>query len=179
MRHHFWVQHASIQHRSCGNSATAASAPTQLSVTQHLPAAKHDAAVQSCCRASPMLRKPQLPLTQTQIRHHFWAQRASIQPRSSGNSAAAAPAPTLLSVTQHLPASSTMIHRQVPAKCPIRCKRPMYPRNRCATISGRNVRRYSLAQAVIQRPRHQHSRCSLRHSNGLHPSTMPQRKAAA
>ena len=55
----------------------------------------------------------------------------------------------------------------------------MYPRNRYATISGRNMRRYSIAHGVIQRPQHQHSRSSLRHSNGQHPSMMPQHKAAA
>ena len=62
----------------------------------------------------------------------------------------------------------------------LRCfMHPICPRNRCATISGRNVRRCSIPQAVIQRPRHQHPRSSLRHSNGLHPSTMIRRLAAA
>ena len=56
---------------------------------------------------------------------------------------------------------------------------PSCPRYRCATISGRNMRRCSIAHAMIQRPRHQHSRCSLRHSICLHPSMIPQRKAAA
>ena len=103
MRHHFCAARPSVQHRSRGNSAVATQAPTLLSVTQHLPASDHDAATQSCCFASPMLRAPQL--LPEQIRHHFWAQRAPIQHRSSGNSAAAPPAPTQLSATQHLPAS--------------------------------------------------------------------------
>ena len=33
---------------------------------------------------------------------------------------------------------------------------PICPRNTCAIISGRNVRRYSIAQAAFQRLRHQH-----------------------
>ena len=74
-----------------------------LPATQHLPASKHGAAIQSCCRASPMLRTPQLP--PKQIRRHFWAQRVSTKRRSSGNSAAAAPAPTQLSATQQWPTS--------------------------------------------------------------------------
>jgi DNA-binding cell septation regulator SpoVG len=74
---------------------------------------------------------------------------------------------------------SMMPQRKAAAGC-LRCfKHPSCPRNRCATISALIVRRYSIAHAVIQRLRHQHPRCSLRHSNGLHPSMMPQRKAAA
>ena len=64
---------------------------------------------------------------------------------------------------------SMVLKRQAAAGC-LRCfKRPICPRNRCATISAHNVRRYSIAHAVIQRQRHQHPRCSLRHSVCLHP----------
>ena len=68
-----------------------------------LPASEHDDTEQSCCFASPMLQTPQLPPKQT--RRHFWAHHVPVQHRSSGNSASAAPAPTLLSATQRLLAS--------------------------------------------------------------------------
>ena len=103
MRRHFCAARPSIQHRSSGNSAAAAPAFTLLSATQQWPTSKHDAASPSSCLVSPMLHASKLHAKQ--IRHHFWAQRAPIQHRSSGNSAAAASAPTLLSATQHLPAS--------------------------------------------------------------------------
>ena len=90
MRHHFRAVRPSIQHRSSGNSAAAAAAPKLLSATQHLPASKHDAASPSICLLPPMLQASNL--SPKQMRHHFWAQRAPTQHRSSGNSAAAAPA---------------------------------------------------------------------------------------
>ena len=101
--HHFWAQHASMQRHPSGNSAAAAPAPTQLSATQHLPASQHDAASPSSCLVSSMLHTSNMP--PKQVRHHVWAQHAPMQRRSSGNSAVAAPAPTQLSATQHLPAS--------------------------------------------------------------------------
>ena len=88
------------------------------------------------------------------MHHHFWARHAPIQHRSRGKLATAAPTTKLLSATQHLPASSMVVDCQAPAKCPIRCKDPLCPRNRCTTISGRDMRRYSIAHSVIQRPRH-------------------------
>ena len=177
MRHHFWAQRAPIQHRSRGNSATAAPAPTLLSATQHLPASDHDAAVQSCCGVSPMLHAPHLP--PKHMRHHFWAQRAPIPHRSRGNSAAAATAPTLLSATQRLPASD---HDAAAQSCcgvsPMLPARHLPPKQMhwifCADRPS-----ISIAHAAIQRPRHQHPYSSLRHSICLHPSTVPYGKAAA
>ena len=160
--HHFGAQRAPNQVRSRCNSAAAAPAPTLLSATQHLPASKHDAAVQSCCRASPMLRTPQLP--PKQIRHHFWALRVSIKRRSSGNSAAAAPAFTQPLRHSNGPHPSMMPQRKAAAYC-LRCfMHPICPRNRCATIFAPPAHRYSIAQAATLRPQHQHPRCSLRRS---------------
>ena len=75
-------------------SAPAAIAHTLLSATQHSRASEHDAAAQSCRLASPMLLVSHLP--PKQMCHHFCAVRPSIQHCSSGNSAAAAPAPMFL-----------------------------------------------------------------------------------
>ena len=101
-----------------------------------------------------MLHAPQLP--PEHMRYRFWAQRAPIQHRSSGISAAAAPAPTQLSATQHLPASDRDAAVQSCCGVPPMLHAPICPRNTCAIISGRNVRRYSIAQAAFQRLRHQH-----------------------
>ena len=131
----------------------------------------------SSCSVSPVLHTSLLPLKH--MRQHFWAQRASIQHPSSGNSAAAAPTPTLLSATKQWPASK---HDAASPSCCLvfpKLRAPHRPRNRCATISAPTAHRYSIPQAAIQRPRHQRSRCSLRQSNGLHPSMMPHRQAAA
>jgi len=62
------------------NRRSAATAPRQLSVTQHLPAPDADAAVQSSCWVSPMLHAPNLP--PKQMHHDFKAQCAPIQHRS-------------------------------------------------------------------------------------------------
>jgi hypothetical protein len=177
MRHHFCAPRPSIQHRSSGNSAAAAPAPTQLSATQHLPASKHDAATQSCCLVPQMLHASNIP--PGQMRHHsghnvrrYSIAQAAIQrprhqhPRSSLRH----------SICLHL---IMMPKCKAAAEC-LRCfMDPICPRNRCATIFAPPAHRYSIAQAAIQRPRHQHPRSSLRHSICLHPSTMPQRKAAA
>ena len=177
MCHHFWAQRVSIQHRSSGNSAVAAPAFTQLSATQHLPASKHDAAPPSSCLVSPMLHAPHLP--PKQMCHHFWAQRASMQHPSSGNSAAAAPTPKLLSATQHLPASD---HDDTPASSclashTLQAAQLAPKQMRWIFCAGRPS--MSIAHAVNQRPQHQHPRCSLRHSSREHPSMMPLRKAVA
>ena len=77
---HFWAQCVSIQYPPRCKSASAATAPRQLSVTQHLPASDGDAAVQSSCWVSPMLHAPNLP--PKQVHHDFKAQCAPIQHRS-------------------------------------------------------------------------------------------------
>ena len=76
---------------------------------QQWPTSKHDAATQSTCLASPMLHAPHLP--PKQMRHHFWAQCAPIQHRSRPNQRQQQ-LHTLLSATQHLPASD---HDDTPA----------------------------------------------------------------
>jgi hypothetical protein len=58
------------KHRSRGNSASAAPAPTLLSATQQWPTSKHDAATKSCCWMSPMLQASQLP--PKQVHRQFW-----------------------------------------------------------------------------------------------------------
>jgi hypothetical protein len=239
MRQYFMAQRASMQHRSSGNSAAAAPAATQLSATQHLPASKHDDTSPSSYWVFSMHHAPHLP--PKQMRQYFWAQRVSMQHRSSGNSTAAAPALTQLSATQHLPASKhddtspssywvfsmlhaprlppkqmhhyflaqrasiqhpqavmqrprhqhprsslrhsiclhlVMIPKRKAASWCLRCSMlHVCPRSRCANISGRSVRRCSIPKAVIQRPRHQQPRSSLRHSICLHPSMMIHRQA--
>jgi len=72
-----------------------------------------------------------------------------------------------------------MIRHKAPNKCPIRCKHPSCLRNRCATVSRRSMRRYSTAHTVNQRPRHQHTRRSLRHSVCLHLGAKSHRCHAA
>ena len=54
---------------------SAAPALTLLSATQHLPAPGHDAAQQNSCFRTPQLHP-------TQVRRHFWAQRAQVQRHS-------------------------------------------------------------------------------------------------
>ena len=159
MRRHIWAQRALMQRRSSGNSAAAAPAPTQLSATQHLPASKHDAASPSSCLVSPMLHTSNMP--PKQVRHHVWAQHAPMQRRSSGNSAVAAPAPTQLSATQHLPASG---HDGAP---PSSCS--VFHMLQASQLAPKQMRwifcasrpSTSIAHAVNERPRHQHSSCSL------------------
>ena len=102
MHHYFCAARPSIRHRSRQFSGRGTSTHTR-SLTQHLPTSKHDAATQSSCLVSAMLHAPTLP--PKQMRHHFCTAHPSIQHRSLGNSAVATQAPTLLSVTQHLPAS--------------------------------------------------------------------------
>jgi hypothetical protein len=81
-----------------------------LCVTQHFPASKqmpqpkapaYSVSDASCTQSAPETGAPS-----------FCARHAPIQHRSRGNSAAAAPTPKLLSVTQHLPASE---HDDTPA----------------------------------------------------------------
>ena len=177
MRHHFWAQRAPIPHRSRGNSATAATAPTLLSATQRLPASDHDAAAQSCCGVSPMLPARHLP--PKQMHWTFCAGRPSI---SIAHAAIQRP--------QHQHPRCSLRHSiclylimmpqcKAAAEC-LRCfQHPICPRNTCAAMSGRNARQYSIAHAAIQWPRQQHTRSSLRHSVCLHLIMMPQRKAAA
>ena len=134
MRHYFWAQHASIQHRSSGNSAAAAPAHTQLSAAQQLHASGHDDTSPSSCSVSHTLQASQL--APKQMRWIFCAGRPSIS---------IAQAAILRLRHQHTRSSLRhsscthlvmMIHRQAPAQCPIRCKHPNWPRNRCAGFSA-------------------------------------------
>jgi len=177
MRHLFCAQRASIQHRSRNDSAAAAPAPTLLSATQHLPASDHDDTPASSCLAPHTLQAPQL--APKQMRWIFCAGRPSISIAHAVNQR-----------PQHQHSRCSLRHSvcRHPSIMPLRkavalrlrsFMHPICPRNWCATISAPSAHRYSIAQAVIQRPRHQHSRSSLRHSVCQHPSMMPHRQAPA
>jgi len=166
----FLAASALVQHRSCCQSAAAAPALTQLSATQRLPAFEHDGVSPSSC--AKLL--PSVPYVTSTPPDPEIGASSFLAATSAG-----ATSPTLsMSRHQHHGAlcdtviaciHSMVLKRQAAAGC-LRCfKRPICPRNRCATISAHNVRRYSIAHAVIQRQRHQHPRCSLRHSVCLHP----------
>ena len=83
------------------------------------------------------------------MRHHFWAQHASIQYRSSGIQRPRHQHPRSSLRHSHGLHPSMMPQRKAAAGCPRSVMHPICPQYRCANISGRNVRRYSIAHAQI------------------------------
>ena len=177
VRHQSWARHASIQHRSSGNSAPAAPALTLLSATLQWPSSKHGAATKSCCWTSPMLQASQLP--PKQVRHYFWAHRASVQ-SSCVTWRRQLQCPRCFLREQHLPASG-------PDPAPLRCclmthtlQTHCLPPNRMHCNFWRNVRQYNIVHAATQRRQHQHPRDSLRATASCQQlPTIPHRCAMA
>ena len=156
-------------------SAPAAIAHTLLSVTQHSRASEHDAATQSCCLVPPKLHAFHLP--PIQVRHHFWAQHASIQYRSSGIQRPRHQRPRCSlrhSICQHRSIHNAKLLLNVSDAS----RAPAGPEIDAALFLGATY----LTGADTASPKRRFSVCGTSIRAALctqHPSTMPQRKAAA
>ena len=133
-----------------------------------MPALEHEPSAQSYCLVSHTLQATHLP--PKQVRHRFWPQRVLIQHRPRcQNQRLRHQHPRCSLRHSDCLHPSMMLKRKAAAECLRRCKHPICPRNRCATISAPPAHRYSIAHTVI-RPQYQHPHCSLRHSGCLYPS---------
>ena len=160
-------------------------AATQLQQRHHSRCSLRHSSIQAISRTTKLLLSVSYAASSLaapkQMHRRFCAVCVSIQHRSRCNSAPAAPAPALCSVTQHLPASDRDTTAQISCFVPHTLQAPQLPPKQMRCIFGRNVQlsvtRYGIAHDATQRPQRQHPRCSLRDSTCQHLGMITQRKA--